>query len=153
VHPNKTADFESSMASTNMSDAQSLMHAAMMNYDEAERVAKLPKPKPKPTADPEYSAMWQNLAVLDEQSKKIDNPAKPYVGDIADPEEARKAERREELKKQIKEANEAAQEGDGLFDTNFDDASLSLYTAELSDNVSRGEEDVAFHEIEKEQKR
>ena len=67
------------------------MHAAMMNYDEAERVSKLPKPKPKPK-NPEYNAMWQDLAVLDEQQKKFDNAAKPFVGDIADPEEAQKAE-------------------------------------------------------------
>lgn len=66
MRPNKTAEFESQVARTNMSDTQSLMDAAMANYDEAERVSKLPKPTPKPK-NPEYSAQWENLAVLAEQ--------------------------------------------------------------------------------------
>lgn len=49
-------------------------------------------------------------------------------------------------------ASKASQEGDGLLDTNFDDASLSLYSAELSENVDT-DADAAFHEIEKEQER
>lgn len=50
-------------------------------------------------------------------------------------------------------ADEAAtKEGDGLIDTNFDDASLSLYAAELGENMST-DEDAAFHEIEKERER
>ena len=50
------------------------------------------------------------------------------------------------------DAQKASKEGDLEGDTNFDDASLSLYTAELSENVST-DKDAAFHEDEKVEER
>jgi len=86
---------------------------------------------------------------LDSQEKKIDAAAKPYVGKFSTEELELKAKKKAERDAKIKAAQA---EGDLLFeDTNFDEASLSVYGAELGEQVSTG--DGALHEIQKEKDR
>lgn len=70
-----------------MSDTTELMHAAMLQYEEDERQATMPKkkknitkPKPKPE-NMKNEVLWDNLQFLDEQTKKIDTEAKKYIKD------------------------------------------------------------------------
>ena len=58
------------MAQTDLSNAQSLMHAAMQSYEEAERVARLPKPKPKKPK--ESSDLLLRVAQLQAQLAKAE---------------------------------------------------------------------------------
>ena len=53
-----------------MSDTTDLMHAAMMQYEEDERLAALPKNKnknKKKQANMKNEVLWDNLEYLDEQ--------------------------------------------------------------------------------------
>jgi len=63
-------ELEQSMAKVNMSDTTDLMHAAMMQYEEDERLAALPKnknKKKKKQANMKNDVLWDNLEYLDEQ--------------------------------------------------------------------------------------
>ena len=80
---------------------------------------------------------------MEGQSKKFDKEAKKYVGKFASAEDEEKY-KQEQIKK-LEKIKAAEKEGDSLFeDTNFDEASLSVYGAELGEQVQTG--DSGFHE-------
>lgn len=137
------------MKSVNMSDTTEVMHAAMRTYEENQRVSKLPKKKPAPKkTEPQYNEMWNNLAYMDDQQKRIDKDAKKFVGDYVLPQdEVNKLE----AERKARKIKEVAKESETALDTNFDEDSLSVYGATLQEQVSEGK-DAEFKTDEKMQK-
>ena len=105
------------ISSLNMSDSAGVLHAAILEYEDEEQKAAEQKKAKKPK--PEFNQMWENLHYLEEQQKKIDKDA-PKV----------------EVKKPKKKVEKKVEE---KLDANFDDSSLAVYGAMLTEQLEKGE--------------
>ena len=96
-----------------MSDHQSVMEAALKDFENEG------KQKPKTVAKkPEPNQMWQNLQYMESQSQKFEKEAQKF---IPKPKSNKPVITESEIEEKI--------------DPNFDDNSLALYGALLSDSL------------------
>lgn len=114
-----------------MADTVDVMHAINKDYEREEAEAN--KPKPVKKGEQQYNVMWQNLQYMEEQTTKIEKEEKKFIKPVI-------------IKKPVITEKEIEEK----IDPNFDDDSLTIYGALLTDQLDQGApgEEVAAPKIE-----
>ena len=106
-----------------MTDKNDVLHAAIASIDEDEAAEKKQKAKSKKKPQKESNVLWENLDYLEQKSKRDDKKAKKFI----------KPKKTKVVKKKVEKKDEK-------LSSKFDDDSLAVYGALLSESLDAAPE-------------